>query len=123
MSGENIKTADVYFDAINKHDLAALSKVISPVVHFSSPIGDSHDRDSFLAIIEKMFPLLKEVHVRARFASDNRVFCLYDMIFNPPLGRTPTANMMTFVEGKIKMIEVIYDARPFESFVAQKMNV
>jgi hypothetical protein len=55
---------------------------------------------------------IKTLKIRAKFGSEDQAIVVYDV--DSPIGTSATASLMTFEEGLIAKIEVIYDARPYE---------
>lgn len=114
MSQENLKIAEAYLAAMGNRDLEALGKDLHPQLRFKGPMFETNDRESFLETTKKLFPLLKRVDILARFEAQDQTLFVYDTVFADPLGPSRTTGWMTFEGGKIKVIEVLYDPRPFE---------
>jgi hypothetical protein len=108
--------AEDYLAAVSDHDIEALGKNLHPQLHFKASMCEIDGRQNFLDHTEKFFSSIKGLEIRAGFSSMNRAFYLYDLFFHHSLGMSRTANLMTFEDGMIKEIELIYDPRPFEHF-------
>ena len=61
-----------------------------------------------------MLANLKELRILSRFSSGNEAMFLYEAHFNEPVGTVKAASLMTIEKDKIRDIEVIFDARPFD---------
>jgi len=123
VSQEIIDIAEDYMAAVNDHDIEALGKNLHPLLHFKAELCEIDGRKKFLDHTEKFFPSIKGLEIRARFASADQTFFLYDLFFynSPDLSRT--ANWMTYENGMIREIELIYDPRPFEHFFRDKKDM
>lgn len=118
VSQENLKIAEDYLRAMQNHDLRAVGKNLDPNVHFKAPLSETHDREAFLGTTRKLFTLMRGADLKARFESKNQALLVYDMVFDPPIGKARAFNLMTFEGDKVKDIEVLYDPRPFEKAMA-----
>jgi hypothetical protein len=117
---EILKIAEDYLDAVNEQDIEALGKNLHPLLHFKAALCEIDGRQNFLEHTEKFFSSIKGLEIRARFASASQTFFLYDLFFNNSLGMSRTANLMTFENGMITEMELVYDPRPFEHFFKDK---
>jgi hypothetical protein len=117
---EILNIAEDYLDAVNEQDIEALGKNLHPQLHFKASMCEIDGRQNFLDHTEKFFTSIKGLEIRARFSSSNHTFFLYDLFFNNSLGMSRTANLMTFENGMIREMELVYDPRPFEHFFKNK---
>ena len=69
--------------------------------------------------IRRMQANLRELYILRRFSTGNEALFLYEVTFNEPVGVVKTASLMTVEGDKIKEMEVIFDARPFERIYAK----
>jgi hypothetical protein len=114
-----VEIAEEYLAAWKRKDAGGIAKLLHSDVHLESPIADLKGRETFLATCRKIFPRLKDVVVRARFASEKQAMLVYDFVLKEPIGVTRTANLMTFDGELIRSIELFFDAMPFEKTVDQ----
>jgi hypothetical protein len=117
MSTAVIHTLDVaeeYLAAWKRKDIEGIAKLVHPEIHLKSPVADVTGRESFLITCQKIFPILTDVRIHAKFASETRAMMTYDFALHEPLGVTRTANLMTFERRLIRSVELFFDARPFE---------
>jgi len=105
-----------YLDAWARKDLDGIAARLHPDVHFMAPMQELHGRDAVLASAARVFPLLERFETRAWFVSRDRAMFAYDFICREPIGVCRTAELVRFEDGRIREIELFFDARPFEAF-------
>jgi hypothetical protein len=120
---EIMNIAEDYISAINKQDIEALGKDLHPQLHFKAAMCEIDGRQNFLEHTQKFFSSIKGLEIRARFSSSRQTFFLYDLFFHNSLGLSRTANLMTFEDGMIREMELVYDPRPFEHFFKDKKDM
>jgi hypothetical protein len=116
------KIAQEYLAAWKRKDAEAIARLVHPEVRLKSPITDLKGREPFVMMCRKIFPELKDVTVRATFASDSQVMAVYDFVLKEPVGMTRTANLMHLDGGLIRSMELFFDARPFEKSADKRGN-
>ncbi|MDQ2680705.1 MAG: nuclear transport factor 2 family protein [Candidatus Eremiobacteraeota bacterium] len=122
MSTDTMSIGEEYLAAWKAKDIEGIARHIHPDIHFTSPMAQTDGREAFLASSGRMFPILKDLVVRSKFASQDQAIFTYDFICADPIGTCSTAELMTFQDGKIKSVELFFDARPFEK-LAQLRSV
>src|SRR5665213_2193095 len=114
MTASTLDLATSYLSAWGRKDVAAIAQHLDPDVHFKGPMTDVTGRDRVVASTERILPMLQAFIVRSTFVSGDRAMFAYDFVCHPPIGTCRTAELVTFVNGLVKSIELFYDARPFE---------
>lgn len=109
-----LEIGEVYLNALNHRDIAKITSLVDPEIHFKMPFTDVSNRDGFLAAIRRMLANLNELRILSKFSSDNLAIFVYEAHFNEPVGTVKVASLMTIAGDKIREMEVIFDARPFE---------
>jgi len=105
-----------YLKAWARKDLDALGPLLHPEVHFKSPTAETTGRDKFLAATARFFPLIERVDTRAQFIEGDSAMFAYDFVCIAPIGVSPTAELLRFEDGLVRVSEIFFDARPFEAF-------
>ena len=109
-----LSLAEEYLDAWKRKDLQAIGALVHPQIRLTSPVTEVTGKDAFLATCEKIFPLLLDVQIHAKFSSQTQAMMVYDFVLKEPIGTTRTANLMTFENHLIRSVELLFDARAFE---------
>jgi hypothetical protein len=110
----HVDIAKEYLAAWKRKDADGIARLVHPEVRLKSPVADLTGREVFLAMCRKIFPILEDVSIRAKFASETQAMLVYDFVLKSPIGVTRTANLMTFEGELIRSVELFFDARPFE---------
>jgi hypothetical protein len=114
MADELLGIADNYIKAWNRKDADGIAQLLSPDVHFVGAMAETDGRDLYVEAVRRMFPILKGIEVRSKFASGSEVMLAYDFNCSEPIGKCRTAELLTFRNGLITRSEIFFDARPFE---------
>lgn len=109
-----LEIGEAYLNALNKKDITKIMSLADVDIHFKMPLTEVYDRAGFLAAIRRMLANLNELQILSKFSSDSQVVFVYEAHFNQPVGTVKAASLMTIVEDKIRDMEVIFDARPFD---------
>ncbi len=111
---ENTRVAEEYIAAMKTRNLEALGKNLHPQLHFVGPTGETHNRESFLETMQKVFSNLEKVNVTSHYSSKDQTAYVYNMFFAAPAGSIQTGSLITHEDGKIKKIEIIDDSKFLE---------
>ena len=114
MSTSLLTKGEAYLAAWKDKDLKRIAAHIHPKVQFKGPMTELSGSESFLSSCEMILPMLKDLKVRSKFASENQAIFTYDFVCQEPIGVCRTAELLTFEDEQIKSIELFFDALPFE---------
>jgi ketosteroid isomerase-like protein len=109
-----LELGEAYLDALNRKDLAKIMFLVHPDIHFKMPMTEVSNREGFMMAVRRMLANLRDLQVLSKFSSGNQAMFLYEAHFNEPVGTVKVAELMTVQDDKIRDMEVIFDARPFE---------
>ena len=115
MVENNVATAVAYYQAMADKNLSEVAKYLHPNVRFNSPLVELRGKEAVLDAIKKLTTLFNTLKIRAQFGSDDQAILVYDINFPAPLGNSAATALMTFQDGLIAKIELIFDARPFDT--------
>lgn len=114
MNKNNVAVAEAFYTAMGEKNIAALEQYLHPDIHFIGPIAELKGKGDYLEALQRFVTLFKTLTIRAKFGSGDQVMLAYDLDIPPPIGKFPTAVLLTFQEGLIAKIELFCDGRPFE---------
>jgi ketosteroid isomerase-like protein len=106
--------------AIGRGDISAARSLLADDLHFRGPIDEFHRSDDYLAALGKLSAIVKGMDNLRIVADGEHVAAFYDLVTNTPAGASPTAELHTVRGGKIRQIQVYFDARPFAAMFAKK---
>ena len=105
-----------FLEALGAKDFEALRGLIGEGVGFKSPMEVHEGAASFMRAMRNLGPMIERVNVMKIFVDDADVCAIYDFVTNQPsIGVTPCAEWYRVDEGKIKSMELFFDARPYEA--------
>jgi hypothetical protein len=113
MTQMNVDVVEAYYKAMESKDLSGMSRYLHPNVRFLGPLAELTGRDVILEAVGGLFPLFKNIVIRAKCSSDTQVMFAYDLNCVEPMGTLRVAALMTLEEELITRIELFFDARPF----------
>lgn len=120
MNANILEIGEAYLNALDQKDIAKITSLVDPAIHFKMPLAEVFRRDDFIMAVRQMLANSKGVHILAKFASGSRAMFVYEVIFNEPVGTVKSSSLMTFDGDKITEMEVLFDARPFEKVYGQQ---
>lgn len=113
MNNSPLSIAEAYYTAMSEKNLAGLEKYLHPDVQFTTPLGEMKGREAYLLAAKGFIAFFKTLTIRAKFGSEDQAMLAYDVEFPAPIGKFPSAVLLSFNEGLITKIELFYDGRPF----------
>jgi ketosteroid isomerase-like protein len=114
MNQNNVAIAKAFYTAMSEKDVKAIEKYVHPDVQFSAPLAKLQGRDAYLEALKGFMAFFTMLTPRATFGEGDQVVVIYDVHCSAPVGKLPTAALMTFEEGLVTNIELFYDARAFQ---------
>jgi hypothetical protein len=109
-----MEIGEAYLNALNAKDIAKITSLAAAEIHFKMPFVEVFSRDGFLMAVRRMLANLNELRILSKFSSGSQAMFLYEAQFNEPVGMVKAASLMTIENDKIREVEIIFDARPFE---------
>jgi ketosteroid isomerase-like protein len=101
-----------YFDAWNRNDFAAMRSLLHDKLDFSGPIDKFDNADAYQESVQGLSQMKTDLVVRKTIVDGPDVVTWYDLhtkVAEPAL----VADWSHVEDGKITMVRVVFDARPF----------
>lgn len=108
-----IAIATAYYTALGKKDLEEVKRYLHPNIHFTDPQEQVIGKEAVLKAATGFSAIFKSLTIRVKFGSENEAVIIYDVEipnFAKPLR---AASHLSFQEGLISKIDLIYDTRCF----------
>ena len=109
-----------YFDHWSRKDYQGSARYLDENLSFRGPIDTFNNAQDYLKAIARLAPIITEVRKRKMFVEKMDVCVVYDLVTNTPAGTVPCAEWIHADQGKVKSIQVFFDARPFAAMFAHK---
>ena len=110
---DNLDLAKKFYQAWNEKDFATVRSLVADDYHFKGSIDEFHSADEAFAAFEKIAPLINGIELTSIFGSGDQVAAYYIFACAQPVGNVPTAELLTFKDGKVVDSRIFYDARSF----------
>lgn len=110
-----IAIAAAYYTALGKKNLEEVALYLHPNIHFTDPQEQVIGKEAVLKAAKGFSSIFKTLTIRAKFGSESQAVVIYDVEIpnlNKPLR---AASLLSFQEGLISKIDLIYDTRCFMS--------
>jgi hypothetical protein len=107
------ETAAAYIQAVGDKRYDAVAEYLTADVAFKGPFMSSDSAQAFLSALQRMAPIWERNEVRASFADGDRAAVFYDFVTNTPAGAIPCVELLTFRDGRIASIELLFDRAQF----------
>lgn len=113
-------TVTAFIDAIEARDFESARNYLSDTqFSYRSPISQTDNADTFIALISRVGPILKSIERRRTFidASDVCSILIYRTTMEA-IKEVPVVQLATVVAGKITALEVFFDASEYNKMLA-----
>jgi hypothetical protein len=102
-----------YQAALGRDDWKGARALLEDDLEFIGPLDNFHDADSYIAALQKLYPMVESVDVKRAFVEGDDVAVLCDLHFRPPMPATMYVVEWYRVRGdKISRVQVVFDPRP-----------
>jgi|SRR5579864_936583 len=103
-----------YFERWSQKDYQGSRAYLADDLNFKGPFDTFQRADDFIQAVNRLGPIVKEIHVRKILSDGQSVCIVYDMETSTPAGTVPIAEVFEVgLSGKITSIMAFFDARPF----------
>ncbi len=109
-----------YFNHWSKKEYQASARYLDENLSFKGPIDTFNNSKDYLQAISRLAPIVVEVRKKRTFVSGKDACFVYDLVTNTLAGTVPCAEWIHSEHGKVKSIQVFFDARPFAAMFAHK---
>lgn len=105
--------AAAYYTALGEKNLEEVKRYLHPNIHFINPQEQVIGKEAVLKAATGFSAIFKSLTIRAKFGSDNQAVIIYDVEI-PNFAKTlRAASHLSFQDGLISKIDLIYDTRGF----------
>ena len=104
-------TAVAYYTALGKKDIKAVKQYLHPDIQFSDPQEKVIGREAVLKAAEGFTGIFETLTIRAKFGSEDQAMVVYEVKIPGLTKILQAASLLSFQEGLISKIELIYDTQ------------
>ncbi|MCL6756494.1 MAG: nuclear transport factor 2 family protein [Candidatus Rhabdochlamydia oedothoracis] len=103
--------AVAYYTALGNKDMEEVKKYLHPNIQFADPQEKVVGREAVLTAAKGFTAIFKALTVHAKFGSENQAMIVYDVDIPGLPKKLRAASLLSFQEGLISNIELVYDTR------------
>lgn len=110
---ETVTTAEAYYTALGNKNIEEVCEYLHPDIQFADPQEKVVGKEAVLAAAKNFTKIFKALSIHAKFGSENQAVVIYDL--EMPTWSSPlrAASLLSFQEGLISKIELIYNMQGF----------
>lgn len=116
----SVEPAMKYFEHWSKKEYQDSARYLDENLSFKGPIDTFNNSRDYLQAISRLAPIVVEVRKKKTFVDGKDACFVYDLVTSTPAGTVPCAEWIHSDQGKVKSIQVFFDARPFAAMFARK---
>ena len=116
----SVEAAMKYFDHWSKKEYQASARYLDDNLSFKGPIDTFNNSKDYLRAISRLGPIVVAVNKKRTFVDGKDMCFIYELVTNTPAGTVPCAEWIHADQGKVKSIQVFFDARHFAAMFARK---
>jgi hypothetical protein len=110
---DTMAIAVAYYTALGEKNLEEVKCYLHPNIHFTDPQEQVIGKEAVLKAAKGFSAIFKTLTIRAKFGSGDQAMIVYDVEI-PNFAKTlRAASLLSFQEGLISKIDLIYDTRCF----------
>jgi hypothetical protein len=110
---DTIAVAVAYYTALGNKNIEEVSEYLHPNIQFADPQEKVVGKDAVLRAAQGFMDIFKTLTIHAKFGSEDQAMIVYDVEI-PNFAKTlRAASYLSFQEGLISKIELIYDTKCF----------
>lgn len=113
MNKNNVAIAQTFYTAFGEKNVGAMEKYLHPDVHLITPLSKLQGKEAYLEAVKNFMAFFKALSIRATFGEGDQALIVYDLECLSPIGKVPSAALMTFQEGLITRNELFHDTSLF----------
>ena len=106
-------TAVAYYKALGEKNIDEVKKYLHPNIQFVDPQEKVTGKDAVLKAAQGFMDIFKTLTICEKFGSEDQAMIVYDVEIPNFAKNLRAASLLSFQEGVISKIELIYDTRCF----------
>ena len=110
---DTVSTAVAYYTALGEKNLQEVKKYLHPDIQFTDPQEKVIGKGAVLKAAEGFTGIFKTLTIHAKFGSTDQAMIVYDVEIPGFARNLRAASLLSFKDGLISKIDLIYDTRCF----------
>lgn len=114
MKKDTVATAVAYYTALGNKNIEEVKKYLHPDIQFTDPQEQVVGKDTVLKAAQGFMGIFKNLTIRTKFGSEDQAMIVYDVEIPNFAKALRAASLLSFQDGLISKIELIYDTGCFK---------
>lgn len=110
-----LSTAVAYYTALGKKNLKEVETYLHPDIQFSDPQEKVRGKEAVLEAAKRFTHIFKSLIIQSKFGSEDQAIVVYEVEIPHFSKNLRAASLLSFKEGLISNIDLIYDTQPLKS--------
>lgn len=110
---DTVSTGVAYYTALGQKNLEEVGKYLHPDIQFTDPQEKVIGKEAVLKAAKGFSAIFKTLTIHAKFGSDDQAMIVYDVEIPGFAKNLRATSLLSFKEGLISKIDLIYDTRCF----------
>lgn len=103
------RVAREYVEAVGEKRFDRVAALLHPDVDFTGPDGKTmHGAEPYVAVLERLAPILARNEVRKVFVDGDEACVLYDFVTDTPVGAVPSTEWLRVEGGRVRSIRLVF---------------
>ena len=108
-----------YNRAFGERRLDDLREMLHPDLEFDGTVKPTIGRDAYMSGLPRLVSVLLRNDIKDVIVDGDRAFVLYDFVTDTPGGNVLSGELLTFEDGLIRKITLLFDWRRWPEVVAE----
>lgn len=108
-----------YNRAFGEGRLDDVREMLHPDVEFDGTAKPLAGRDAYMSGLPRLVSVLKANEIKDIVVEGDRAFVLYDFVTDTPAGAVLSGELLTFEDGLIRKITLLFDLRRWPEVIAE----
>jgi hypothetical protein len=108
-----------YNRAFGEGRLDDVREMLHPDLEFDGTVRPTRGRDDYMSGLPRLVSVLKRNDVKEVIVDGDRAFILYDFVTDTPAGAVLSGELLTFEDGLIRKITLLFDHRRWPEVIAE----
>ncbi len=110
---DTVSTGVAYYTALGQKSLEEVKKHLHPDIQFTDPQEKVIGKEAVLKAAKGFTGIFKTLTIHAKFGSEDQAMIIYDVEIPGFAKKLRAASLLSFKEGLISKIDLIYDTLCF----------
>ena len=111
--GDLAAVTAAYLEAVAQQQFDGVSNLLDPNVEFTTSGRVIHGPHDLIVALKEIAPILVRNDIKKIFVDGNQVCVIYDFVTNTSVGVLPSVEWITFRDGKIASVQLIFHTAPW----------